>query len=189
LPAEPGVSWDGDAYQRTYDQRAAAGEDVHGEATFVRRFSPATVLDAGCGTGRVGIELARHGIDVVGVDLEPSMLATARRNGPDVTWMQADLTTLFIARQFDVVVMAGNVPLFTPAGTQAALVAGAARHLAPSGVLVCGFSLDRGYGLADYDAHAAEAGLTLVERWATWDRDPFVEGGDYAVSVHRAGLP
>lgn len=49
---------------------AATGADVHGEATFVRAYAPASVLDAGCGTGRVAIELARHGIEVVGVDVD-----------------------------------------------------------------------------------------------------------------------
>ena len=44
----------GDAYDATYDRRAAAGDDVHGEATFVMRFAPKSALDAGCGTGRVG---------------------------------------------------------------------------------------------------------------------------------------
>jgi 2-polyprenyl-3-methyl-5-hydroxy-6-metoxy-1,4-benzoquinol methylase len=68
----------GDAYDARYERRAAAGEDVHGEAEFVLRFAPASVLDAGCGTGRVGRELARRGIDVVGVDIDPEMLDTAR---------------------------------------------------------------------------------------------------------------
>jgi hypothetical protein len=36
-----------------------------------------------------------------------------------------------------------------------------------------------------YDAHAAAAGLALAERFAPWDRQPWVTGGDYAVSVHR----
>jgi SAM-dependent methyltransferase len=179
------MGWDGDYYQRGYDERAAAGQDVHGEANFVRAFDPATVLDAGCGTGRVAIELARHGIEVVGVDLEPSMLATARRLAPELAWVQSDLAGLELGRKFDLVVMAGNVPLFTPTGTEAALVAGVARHLSPGGLLVAGFSLDRGYSLADYDAHAGAAGLSLLERWATWDREPFLPGGDYAVSVHR----
>ena len=80
--------------------------------------------------------------------------------------------------------MAGNVPLFTPAGTEAALVGGAARHVAPGGVLIAGFSLDRGYDCADYDAHVAAVGLDLAERFATWARAPF-DGGEYAVSVHR----
>jgi hypothetical protein len=94
------------------------------------------------------------------------------------------MSDLQLDRQFDVVLMAGNVPLFTPPGTQAGLVAGCVRHVRPGGRLVCGFQLDRGYGLADYDDHCRAAGLELEARWATWDRAPF-EGGDYAVSVHR----
>ena len=99
--------------------------------------------------------------------------------------MQSDLTELDLGRTFDVVVMAGNVPLFTPPGTEAALVAGVARHVAAGGLLIAGFSLDRGYSAAMYDEHAAAAGLTLVERYATWARAPWSPDGDYAVSVHR----
>jgi hypothetical protein len=40
--------------------------------------------------------------------------------------------------------------------------------------------------LEQYDSMAAEAGLRLTERWATWDRDVWQPGGGYAVSVHRA---
>jgi SAM-dependent methyltransferase len=178
-------SWDGDDYQARFDRLAAAGTDVHGEAAFVRAYGPSSVLDAGCGTGRVAIELAGRGIEVVGVDVDASMLATARRRAPAVTWVEADLRRLDLGRTFDLVVMAGNVPLFTPAGTEPALVAGVARHVAPGGLLVAGFSLDRGYAVADYDAHASEAGLALVERYATWERDAWVDGGSYAVSVHR----
>ena len=175
--------WDGDDYQARFDRLAAAGADVHGEADFVMTFAPATVLDAGCGTGRVAIELARRGVDVVGVDTDASMLATARALGPDLTWVEHDLVGLDLGRTFDLVVMAGNVPLFTPPGTETALVAGAARHVAPGGYLVAGFSLGRGYGIDRYDVDCAAAGLAFVERFATWDRKPFA-GGDYAVSVH-----
>ncbi len=73
----------GEVYDATYERRAAAGEDVHGEANFVQRFVPASVLDAGCGTGRVGSELARRRLDVVGVDIDPEMLATAPRRPCD----------------------------------------------------------------------------------------------------------
>ena len=52
----------GDAYDRRFQQLEAAGADVHGEAAFVASFTPSSVLDAGCGTGRVAIELARRGI-------------------------------------------------------------------------------------------------------------------------------
>lgn len=179
------AGWQGDDYQARFDRLAAEGTDVHGEATFVRSYDPSSVLDAGCGTGRVAVELARHGIEVVGVDADESMLATARRVAPQIDWVHADLTELELGRTFDVVVMAGNVPLFTPPGTEAALVAGVARHVAAGGLLVAGFSVDRGYTAEDYDLHAAAAGLELVERYATWDRQPWSPGGDYAVSVHR----
>ena len=177
--------WEGDDYQARFDELAAAGTDVHGEATFVRSYDPSSVLDAGCGTGRVAVELDRHGIEVVGTDVDASMLATARGRAPAITWVQSDLTELDLDRTFDVVVMAGNVPLFTPPGTEAALVAGVARHVAAGGLLIAGFSLDRGYTAAMYDEHAAAAGLTLMERYATWARAPWTPGGDYAVSVHR----
>jgi len=180
------MSWDGDDYQRRFDRLAASGQDVHGEATFVDSFAPTTVLDAGCGTGRVAIELARRGIEVVGVDVDPSMLATARDRAPAIEWVEADLTAFDLGRSFDIVVLAGNVPLFTPPGTQPALVAHCAAHVGPGGRLVAGFSTDRGYDLDQWDADAAAAGLALVERFATWDRDPFT-GGPYAVSVHAPG--
>ncbi|HWE71497.1 MAG TPA: class I SAM-dependent methyltransferase [Acidimicrobiales bacterium] len=181
------MTWDGDTYQRRFDTLAASGVPVHGEADFVMGLHPATVLDAGCGSGRVAIELARRGIEVVGVDVDPSMIATARRIGPGLTWVEVDVGELDLGRQFDAVVMAGNVTLFTPPDTQALLVGGCARHLRAGGALVAGFQLDGRYPLEDYDRHCRDAGLELVERWATWDRQPFSELGDYAVSVHRAG--
>lgn len=181
------MSWDGDSYQQQFDALEASGADVHGEADFVERLGPASVLDAGCGTGRVARELARRGIGVVGVDRDESMIATARRLAPDLTWLVGDLTAIDLGRVFEMVLMAGNVLVFTPDGTEGALVAGCARHLAAGGLLVAGFQLDRGYSVAAYDADCRQAGLRPAGRWSTWSQEPFTAGGDYAVSVHRAG--
>jgi SAM-dependent methyltransferase len=176
----------GEVYDATYERRAAAGENVHGEADFVERFAPASVLDAGCGTGRVGRELARRGLDVVGVDLDPEMLATARRKAPSVDWRLADLATVDLARSFDAVVMAGNVMIFLAPGSEPAVVANIARHLQPGGLLIAGFQIMRGQLTVErYDEIAGLAGLALAERWSTWDRDAWDARRDYAVSVHR----
>jgi SAM-dependent methyltransferase len=184
----PAMAWEGERYQQRFDALAAGGTDVHGEAQFVAALDPGSVLDAGCGSGRVAIELDRRGIEVVGADRDASMLEAARRRGPSITWVQSDVAALDLGRTFDVVVMAGNVPLFTPQGTQAALVAGAARHVAPGGLLVAGFQLGKGYELDEYDGHCGAAGLTLERRFATWGGDAFPGDGSYAVSVHhRAG--
>ncbi len=179
----------GDAYDRRFQQLEAAGADVHGEAAFVASLEPSSVLDAGCGTGRVAAELARRGVGVVGVDLDETMLEVARRKAPGISWVQADLSTLSLGRRFDLVVMAGNVLLFVAPGTEAQVVERACAHLLPGGRLVAGFSLGplaKGVTLADYDAMASAAGLALESRFATWGREPFVPGGDYAVSVHRS---
>lgn len=189
---EPANRWlqtrsvSGAAYDATYERRAAAGENVHGEADFVGRFSPASVLDAGCGTGRVARELARRGVDIVGVDIDPEMLGTARERAPEVRWELGDLATIDLGRTFDVIVMAGNVMIFVAPGTEGAVLANLARHLVPGGRIVAGFQLQAGrLSLARYDELASAAGLALDERWATWDCEPWVAGGGYAVSVHR----
>jgi SAM-dependent methyltransferase len=183
------MGWNGESYQRRFDELAATGADVHGEADFVMGLSPASVLDAGCGTGRVAIELDRRGVVVVGVDRDPSMLSTARARAPRLTWVESDLGELELGRTFDVVVMAGNVLLFTPPGTEAAAVAGCARHVGAGGALVTGFQVGPGYPLASYDKHCAAAGLVLAGRWATWDRQAWAGNADYAVSVHRRPNP
>jgi len=192
MSAEPPNRWLAEAggRSRTYDQRwealAAAGAEVHGEADLVERLGPRSVLDAGCGTGRVAVELARRGLDVVGADVDPGMLAEARAKAPGLRWVLADLATLDLTCTFDVVVLAGNVMIYLAPGTEAQVLARVAAHAVPGGLVVAGFSLEPGrLDLATYDRHAAAAGLELLDRWATWDRRPFAAGGSYAVSVHR----
>jgi SAM-dependent methyltransferase len=177
--------FDGKAYQARFDALADQGIDVHGEASLVRSLGPASVLDAGCGTGRVAIELARHGLEVVGVDVDPSMIAEARRRAPDLEWIEADLPGLSLGRVFDSVVLAGNVPLFCPPAARFALVESCAAHVAPGGALVAGFQLDRDYSLDDFDRACRSGHLTLAARWSTWDGQLLVEGGPYAVSIWR----
>ena len=185
-----GSDFDGEAYQARFDALTRTGMDMHGEARLVMSFAPASVLDAGCGTGRVSIELAKHGIEVVGVDVNASMIDKARRLGAGINWVQADLASLDLGRRFDVVVLAGNVPLFCEPSRRAALVASCAAHVETAGVMIAGFGLDgrHGYGryeLSDFDLACSQSGLRLAERWSSWDRGAFDEGSAYAVSVHR----
>jgi trans-aconitate methyltransferase len=143
------------------------------------------VLDAGCGTGRVTIELARRGYDVAGIDVEPAMLDVARQKAPGLNWVLGDLATVALApAAYDLVLAAGNVMIFLQLGTEAAVVVNLAGAIAPDGLLVAGFSIGRQLTLERYDSLAAAAGLDPVARFATWERAPYA-GGDYAVSVHR----
>ena len=182
----------GRGYDERFDALASAGQNVHGEADFVASLGVRSVLDAGCGTGRVAIELARRGLDVAGVDLDEGMLDTARHKAPELTWLRADLADphIDLGREFEAVLMAGNVMVFVTPGTEGAVIETAVRHLRPSGLLVSGFSLRPGaLDTIEYDRLAASAGLSLAQRWSTWDRSPYSDGDRYAVSVHHYDPP
>ena len=158
------------------------------EADFVEGLGARSVLDAGCGTGRVAVELARRGVDVVGVDVDPGMIARAREVAPGMTWVLGDIATVDLGRTFDVVLMAGNVMIFLQRGTEGAVLRNMARHLAPGGHLVTGFYLSMGYlDLDEYDRLADEAGLVLTQRYSGWRRERWQRESKYAVSVHRVG--
>jgi 2-polyprenyl-3-methyl-5-hydroxy-6-metoxy-1,4-benzoquinol methylase len=141
------------------------------------------VLDAGCGTGRVAIELARRGVPVAGADNDASMLDVARRSDA-VRWYDADLATLALGRRFDLVVAAGNVVVFLAEGTEQRVLERLAAHLVPGGLLVSGWRTDR-MSRAEYDRLALGAGLDRVERWSTWDADPWTDDADWCVAVDR----
>lgn len=181
----------GQDYDARWERLAASGVGVHGEADLIESLlsetGGSTVLDAGCGTGRVAIELAARGCAVVGLDADPAMLAAARSKAPDLRWIEADLldTGAHLSEAFDLVALPGNVMIFLDRGTEPDVVGQLAARLRPGGLLVAGFQLQTGRLTLDrYDEITAAAGLQLVDRWATWDREPF-HGGDYAVSVHR----
>lgn len=175
-----------EAYDRRWQEMAAAGVDPHGEVALLERWAPARVLDAGCGTGRVAVELARRGVEVVGVDVDPDLLAVARAKAPELTWVQAGLADLDLGRTFDLVVMAGNVIGFVAPDDRPAAVSGCAAHLAPGGRLVTGYQRRDGWPtLAAFDAWCTDAGLVLDARFPSWDGEGSGPGVDYAVSVHR----
>jgi SAM-dependent methyltransferase len=181
-------------YAARFRALAARGDDVHGEATFVTGLvdPPARVLDAGCGTGRVAIRLAELGYDVVGVDLDASMLAMAREEAPELDWRVADLAVLDTGQLFGVVLVAGNTIPLLESGTLESAASHLAAQLDEAGLRVCGFGLDEAHlprgcpvsPLADVDAAFAAAGLGLVDRFSTWDRAPYDEETGYVVTVH-----
>ncbi len=193
MTGSPSDGWDHWRQQLNptdYDERwrriESSGGNPHGEADLVVSYGPRSVLDAGCGTGRVAIELAHRGLDVVGTDLDPDMIGLARAKAAELTWVHADLSGLDLATRFDAVVLAGNVIPYVASDRRQAAIVGCARHLAPGGRLIAGFQLQDGWpSVADYDSWCDSAGLALEDRYATWDRDPFTDTDSYAVSVHR----
>jgi SAM-dependent methyltransferase len=190
LPPKNWGQWRQQLNPSDYDERwrriEATGANPHGEADFVFSYRPRSVLDGGCGTGRVAIELARRGLDVVGTDLDQDMISIARKKAPELMWVQADLSELHLPTRFDAIVLAGNVIPYVAGDRRQAAVEACARHLAPGGRIIAGFHLQRGWpSVADYDTWCGRAGLTREARYATWDQQPFTDTDTYAVSVHR----
>ena len=97
------------------------------------------VLDLGCGTGRVALDLARHGVEVVALDRDAELLAALRdrAGGLPVETVVAD------ARDFDlgdrrvalVIVPMQTLQLLGGEEGRAAFLRAAHRHLEPGGLL------------------------------------------------------
>lgn len=189
-----------DDYDRRWQMMQDSGESVHGELDFIERLldgQTVSILDAGCGTGRLAIEAVRRGHHSVGVDLDSDMIERARKKAPQITWIHGDLSRLDLGETFDVAVMAGNIPLFCAPGTQAAIIAMLARHLRSGGRLISGFSLEKrleSYSATDFDRDAHAAGLQRCGWYQSWDQEnPLDEAtfanegdrGDYVVLVYQ----
>lgn len=179
-------------YVERFRAMARDGKDVDGEARLVDAMLPrgARILDAGCGPGRVGSALAARGHTVVGVDVDPVLIAAAEEDHPGSTWLVGDLVDMDlpargIAEPFDLVVCAGNVMTFLADGTHEAALSRMHAHLAPGGRVVVGFGAGRGYAVQAFLADARRAGLVPDVLLATWDLRPYEPDSDFVVAVLR----
>ncbi len=177
-------------YIERFRTMAEAGRDLAGEARLIDAMVPrsARILDAGCGPGRVGSTLAGLGHEVVGVDVDPVLIAEAQREHPGATWLVADLAELNlpaagVAGDFDAIVCAGNVMTFLAESTRSLVVSRLGAHLAEGGRLVVGFGAERGYPFDEFRADVDAAGLVVDLEVSTWDLRPFTPESDFLISM------
>lgn len=180
-------------HARNYAQRwrnlVEEGRDIFGEARMIDALADrgSRILDAGCGTGRIGGWLAEHGHHVVGVDLDEYLISVAREDYPEAEWTVGNLATLQLRdeagapRQFDLIVSAGNVVTFLAEDERLPALRRLADHLAPEGRLVIGFGAGRGYEFDVFEADAAQSGLQLEQRFSTWQLH--AASADFLVAV------
>jgi SAM-dependent methyltransferase len=100
----------------------------------------ASILDAGCGTGRYAVALGRRGYVVHGIDRSPELVAEGRKAAADgsapVTFAVGDLRTLAMDSTVDAVLCRGVLNDVTASSDREAILSAFARALRLGGVLI-----------------------------------------------------
>ncbi|MEU6700123.1 class I SAM-dependent methyltransferase [Pseudonocardia sp. NPDC046786] len=120
----------------TGDAQGYVAPSVTADAVVAAAGTGGEVLDAGCGTGLVGVELNRRGVGTIdGLDLSPGMLEQARATGVYRDLREADLTAALELPddRYDVVVCVGTL---THAHVGPSALSEFARVIRPGGFLV-----------------------------------------------------
>ncbi|MGV6991256.1 class I SAM-dependent methyltransferase [Gordonia amicalis] len=179
-------------YVERFRKLEREGNDVVGEARLIDAMAArgSHILDAGCGPGRTGGYLNTVGHRVVGVDVDPVLIAAAVEDHPGPSWVvqdlaQLDLHAVGITEPFDIVVSAGNVMAFLAPSTRVTVLSRLRSHLRDDGRAVIGFGAGRGYSFDEFLADAKMAGFTSDVLLSAWDVRPFTSDSEFLVAVLR----
>jgi SAM-dependent methyltransferase len=187
---------------------AATAKDYEAEATalhgLIQERSPdaRSLLDVACGTGGHLVYL-RQWYEVVGLDIDPGMLAEARWRLPDVTFIEGDMRSFDVGRRFDAVVcLFSSVGYMRSEDDLARAVSTMSSRLRPGGVFVMDGWI-RPDAWSDDEPihvhHASDATVTVtrMSRSHRQGNTSFLdmhhligssEGIEYAVDVHEMTL-
>lgn len=94
-----------------------------------------SLLHFGCGAGGHDTFLKKH-FEITGVDLSKGMLEIARKRHPEIEYIEGDMRTIKLDRQFDVVAIPDSIGYMASEKDLAAAISNAAAHLKPGGILI-----------------------------------------------------
>jgi len=98
-------------------------------------FFPETMLHLGSGAGGLDRIFKRH-FSVTGVDVSPGMLAKARATHPEIEYIEADMRSLRLEQQFDVVAIPDSIDYMVCLEDLRKAMATAVEHVKPGGVVL-----------------------------------------------------
>jgi SAM-dependent methyltransferase len=139
------------------------------------RISGGSILELGCGTGKLSIPLAEAGFSVVGLDNSPALLQFAASKNDDVQWTEGDMRSFNLGERFALIMLPSNNlgHLHTPEDFESC-ISSVKRHLQPGGVFVIDVFVpnlnlllrcaDGEYELDEYDSPEGQGRVRVLAR-------------------------
>ncbi len=123
-----------------------------------------TLLHLGCGAGGQD-HFFKRAFSVTGVDLSIGMLDKARAKNPEIEYIEGDMRTVRLDRQFDAVVIPDSIDYIATMGGLQQVIHTAALHLRPGGVLLVVCSTAEQYRNNNfvYSGEKGDVHVTLFE--------------------------
>jgi SAM-dependent methyltransferase len=120
----------------------------------------AQVADLGCGPGRAAAFLAARGLDVVGVDLSPAMVAIARTTHPGIRFEEGRLDALPLADESQAGAVCWYSIIHTPPSELDAIARELRRVVAVDGHLLVAFQAGDGEAVHRDEIQGREVSIT-----------------------------
>ena len=136
-----------------------------------------SVLNVGCGGGKNVFNLKRK-FEVTGLDISLSMLTLARELNPQCIFVQSDMRTFTLKKQYDAILIDDAVAYMTTEEALQSLFSRAYEHLSPGGVMVVGpdnttetFQQNK-TTVWHSEPHLAPPGIEVIYIVNSYDPDP-----------------
>ena len=127
------MEWNSTLYDKSHGFVAEYGKDL---LEFVPKNDKQAILDLGCGTGTLTIQLADYCNKIVGVDSSQSMIDKAKKQFSNIEFKICDALALPFEHEFDVVF---SNAVFHWISDHNTLLKNIHKVLKPHGLLVCEF--------------------------------------------------